>query len=172
MAFPELLYGEEEWEGMTARHVLGARFSACQTPMSIFRVRLPSEEGSEYQSPALSACVASSCLLLTHRLHALGQGAACVCRDLQGEQPRNVRTPFLYRPPLGKCRKKLSPATDCSKEGAVMQKILAEAFDCWTLSQHHKPTQPSKRQLLTGHLQPGPDPSVCLSQCSLALCFT
>lgn len=169
MTFPELLYREVEWEGMTARHVLGAPFSACHSPMSIFRARLPSEEGSEHQSPV---CVATSSVLLTHGMHALGQGAACVCRDLQGEQPGNVRTLFLYRPALGKCRKKLSPATDCSEEGAVMQKILAEAFDCWTLSQHHKPAQPSERQLLTGHLQPGPDPSVCLSQCSLALCFT
>lgn len=130
MTFPELLYREVEREGMTARHVLGAPFSACRSPMDIFRVRLHCEEGSDHQSPAVSACVASSSVLLTHGLRALGQGAACVCRDLRGEQPGNVRTPFLYRPTLGKCRKRLSPATDCSKEGAVMQKILAEAFEC------------------------------------------
>lgn len=115
---------------MTARHIPGAPSSACKTPTSIFRVRAPSEVGSQHQSPILSTCVASTSLLLAHRLHALGQGAACVCRDLQGEQPGHVRTPFLYRSALGKRRKKLNPATDCGKEGVVMQKILAEAFDC------------------------------------------
>lgn len=162
MTFPELLFREVEWEGMAARHVLGAPSSACKTPMSIFRVRLPSEEGSHHQSPTLSACGASISLLLTHRPHAIGQGAACVCRALQGEEPGNVRTPILYRPALGKHRKKLSLATDCSKEGAVRQKILAEAFNCWTLSQNHT-TNPAKRATATNR------PSLSLAQIRLAV---
>lgn len=138
---------------MTARYVLGAPSSACKTPMSIFRVRPPSEEGSYHQTPTLSICVARTCLLLTHSLHAFGQGTACICRDLQEEQPGNVRSPFLYRLALGKRGKKLSPATDWGKEGAVMQKILAEAFDCWTLSQHHT-TNPAKRATASNRPSP------------------
>lgn len=98
-------------------------------------------------------CVASAFLLLTHGLRTVGQGAACVCRDLQGEQPGNVRTPFLYKPALGKHKKKLSPATDCGKEGAVMQKILAETFNYWTLFQHHR-TNPAKRATATNRPSP------------------
>lgn len=106
--------------------------------------------------------------LSTHRLHALGQGAACVRRDLRGEQPGNVRTPFLYRPALGKCGKKLSPVTDCSKEVLSCRKSWQKPSTAEPSPSTTQPTQPSERQLLTGHLPAWPT-SDLLSEPMLAI---
>lgn len=112
MTFPELLYREVEGEGMTARLFWEHHSLLASVPWVFLGSATFWRESWATRALLSSVCVASSSVLLTHGLHALGQGAACVCRDLRGEQPGNVRTSFPYRPTLGSAgRSSVQPQT-------------------------------------------------------------